>query len=158
MNDKQTLCILLTNALLHVIESFCSKIFGFNNLEKLEDMVCFSRNISSFMYNVISGSCGVKCAKLDLRHAVFIPLIRQARQFEFHNNLCYMASILSKLQKEKYFQACKRVGVLNYYLVSLQPSHNFLEIYLVKTPHFHHTIPPSPSLNANMYKSTTKFS
>ena len=75
VNDKRTLCILLTKALEKVIESFRSKIFGFEDLEKLEDIVSFTRNISLIMYNVVSGSCGIACAELDPRHAVFFSLI-----------------------------------------------------------------------------------
>ena len=144
LNDKRTHCILLTNALLSVLESFRSKIFSFNDLEELEKMVKFTRQIMFIMHKVVTESCNVEFPSYSPQHGVFFPLIRMARQFEIHSLLCYKASLLTELKKNKYFKACQKIGVLNNFALTLQPSRFFLDEYLVKTSHFHHVLPPKP--------------
>ena len=39
MNDKRTMCMLLTKALLNILETFRAKIFSFSDIDRLEEMV-----------------------------------------------------------------------------------------------------------------------
>ena len=144
INDKRTLCILLAKSLSSVVETFRSKIFSFNDLDALEEMVRFSRDISYIIFKVVTEKCGIHCAKFDPRAMVFFPLIREARQFEIHSILCHILSMLSELKAMKCFQKCKRVGVLNHFLITLQPSRFFLDKFLLKHQHFHEVLLPRP--------------
>ena len=144
LNDKRTLCILLTKSLLSVLETFRSKILSFDDLECLEEILKFCRGITQVMYKAVTELCGLTLAEYCPMHPVFFPLIRQARQFEIHSILCYMACILTQTKKMRYFETCQKVSVLNKYVLTLQPSRYFLDDYLVKHPHFHCTLPPKP--------------
>ena len=144
INDKRTLCILLARSLSIVVETFRSKFFSFNDLDALEEMVQFSRDISWIIFKVVTEKCGIQYAKYNPRTLVFFPLIQQARQYKIHSILCHILSMLSELKEIKYFQKCKQVGVLNHFLTTLQPSRFFLDKFLLKHQHFHEVLPPRP--------------
>ena len=149
LNDKRTLCLLLRKALLIVLETLCSKLFGFTDIDKLEEMVKFSREISHIVFNTVHNICQVEVQKLTERHGIFFPLICQARQFEIHTLLCYMATTLHKTKEIKYFENCRKVGVLNKFLTTLQPAKQFLDKFVIDNPHFHDFLPP-PHLNLDV--------
>ena len=152
LNDKHTLCILLTKGLLNQIESFRGKIFSFNDLDRLEEMVRFCREIGNIMFRVVTETCGIKVRCFDPRQMVFFPFIRQARQFEIHSLLCHMLSMLSKLKSLKYFQSCPKVGILNSFVTTLQPSRLFLDKFLLGNANFHALLPPKPKPQRRYYQ------
>ena len=142
--DKRTMCMLLTKGLLITLETLRSKVLSFENIELLEDMVRFCRHMYKIFYKVITETCVVQHEEFSLAHGVFLPLIRQARQFEIHSMLCFMASLLNKIKKRKFFAKCNKIGIMNTFMTSLQPSCNYLEEFVVKNEHFHEVLPPKP--------------
>ena len=144
MNDKRTLCILLVEGLLSVIDSLRSKIFTFEDIDRLEEMLSFCTGISHVVHSTLSNTCLVDVQQYVSTQCVFRPLIRQARQFEIHSLLCYIASLIRKVKKEKYFHTCKNVAVMNSFLMKIRPSRLFLEKFLVANPHFHSEVPKPP--------------
>ena len=149
MNDKRTMCMLLTKALLNILETFRSKIFSFSDIDRLEEMVRFGRDIKSIVYKAVTEVCGIEYSPFCPKHSVFFPLIRQARQFEIHSILCFMASLLNTLKKKKYFMHCRHIGVMDKFVKLLQPSRIFLDKFLVGNAHFHEVVPPKPKCNAH---------
>ena len=58
MNDKRTMCMLLTKALLNMLETFRSKIFSFCDIDRLEEMVHFRCYIKNIVYKAVTEVCG----------------------------------------------------------------------------------------------------
>ena len=57
LNDKQTQCILLMNSLLTLTDNFRSKILTLNNLQVLEEMVTFTRQIYLLLAHIVRDYC-----------------------------------------------------------------------------------------------------
>ena len=57
LNDKRTRCILVMNSLLILMDNFRSKILTFNDLEVLEKMVTFTRQIYLLLARIVSNYC-----------------------------------------------------------------------------------------------------
>ena len=142
MNDKRTMCMLLTKCLLNVIETLRSKVLSLEDIDLLEEMVHFCRNISSIVNKVVTVRCGMNHTPYCPKMGVFFPLIRQARQFEIHSLLCFMASLLQKLKTTKFFAKCNKLGVMNEFMATLQPSRNFFDNFVIRNAHFHEVLPP----------------
>ena len=128
LNDKRTLCILLLNGLVSIIDHLHSRILSLSDLELLEETVVFTRGIYLLGFRIIHNYCKRKISEMHRKPAVFYPLIRQARQMEIFTYFCDMNSMLLILKKEKYMKM-------------LKPSLTFLEKFLVKNSHFHFTVP-----------------
>ena len=152
LNDKRTRCILLMNSLLTLTDNFRSKILTFNDLEVLEEMVTFTRQIYLLLVQMVRDYCQEKVTKGHKRPALFYPLIQQARQMEIFLLLCDMNTTLSRLKQKKYFNTCNRVYVLNNFVKTLQPSVPFLEKFLLKHNHFHVIIPPPEKKKPKYYQ------
>ena len=112
-------------------------------------MVRFGRDIKNIVYKAVTEVCGIECSPFCPKHCVFFPLICQARQFEIHSILCFMASLLNTLKKKKYFMHCRHIGVMDKFVKLLQPSRIFLDKFLVGNAHFHEVVPPKPKRNAH---------
>lgn len=151
MNDKRAACIILQNGLLTMIETIRSKILTLNNLPLLEEMVTFLRNIYFIMSRVVSDYCKETVSVMNMKHWVFYPLIREARQHEIHSLLCDMACMMSNLRKKRYFKSCNKVYVLNHFLRTLNPSLVFLQKFVVRNQHFHVVLPPPEPKRRNYY-------
>ena len=75
LNDKQTWCILVMNSLLTLTENFWSKILTFNDLEVLEEMVTFTRQIYLLLARMVRDYCQEEVTESHKRPALFYPLI-----------------------------------------------------------------------------------
>ena len=141
LNDKRASSLMLQSGLISIIENLRCKVMSYNDLEGLEEMLIFLRHIKALMVRVVRDDCGQ-----DVRRPVptrqFFPLIRQSRQMDIHSILCEMADTMSKMRKIGYFKNCTKVGALNSFLSNLHPSLQFLQNFLLKTPHFHVVLPP----------------
>ena len=140
LNDKRASCILLMNGLSLMIELLRSRIFTLQELELLEDIVCFTCNINNILNRCTHDYSGVKESVYAPR--TFYPLIRQARQMEIFSLLCGMNSILLSIRKNGFFRTCNQVHHLNQFLRDLKPSIIFLQKFVVDNKHFHVVIPP----------------
>ena len=152
LNDKQTQCILLMNSLLTLTDNFRSKILTLNNLQVLEEMVTFTRQIYLLLARIVRDYCQEEVTESHKRPACFYPLIRQARQMEIFLLLCDMNTTLRRLKEKKYFNTCNRVYILNNFVKTLRPSVFFLEKFLLKHPHFHVVIPPPEKKKPKYYQ------
>ena len=142
MNDKRASSILLQNGFLTILENLRCKILSFQDIEILEYMLSFCRNISLLMYRVINAFDYRDIPVYNPSPGAFYPLIRQAHQMEIHSLLCYMASLMAHLKRNKYFYTCNKFKHMNQFLKQLQPSLHFLEKFLVSNKHFHCVLPP----------------
>ena len=142
VNDKHTLCILLLNGLITIIDNIPSKVLTLNDLELLEEMVAFTRGIYLLVFRIIGDYCKEKVSKMNKRPGQFYPLIHKAGQMDIFSLLSDIHCMLSRLKKKKYFNTCNKVGILNSFLRNLKPSLVFLEKFLVKHKHFHIVLPP----------------
>ena len=144
LNDKRTMCMLLTKNLLNIIETLRSKVLSLEDLDLLEEMVTFTRTINCIVNKVVTVTCLMPHSPYSLKMGVFFPLIWQARRFEIHGLLCHMASLLFTLKRTKFFAKCNKVGVMNEFMTTLQPSQMFFDKFVLKNLHFHEILPPPP--------------
>ena len=123
-----------------MIELLRSKIFTLQELQILEEIVCFTRNINNILNRCTRDYSGVKESVYAPK--TFYPLIRQARQMEIFSLLCGMNTILLSIRKSGFFRTCNKVYRLNHFLTHLKPSIIFLQKFVVDNKHFHVVIPP----------------
>ena len=76
------------NSLITLTDNLRSKILTLNDLELLEEMVTFSRQIYLLVARIVSDYCKEQVTEGHKRPAHFYPLIRQARQMEIFLLLC----------------------------------------------------------------------
>ena len=120
LNDKCASSILLLNGLMTILENFCSKIFTLQEIDCLEEMVTFMRNINIIVNRVVGSCCSI--SQFVYTPTNFYPLIRQARQMEVFSCICGTLNVLGTLQKNSFFKECNKVFQLNNFLRSLKPS------------------------------------
>ena len=76
------------NSLIMLTDNLHSKILALNDLELLEEMVIFSRQIYLLVAHIVSDYCKEQVTEGHKHPACFYPLIRQGRQMEIFLLLC----------------------------------------------------------------------
>ena len=64
LNDKRTMCMLLTKNLLNIIETLRSKVLSLEDLDLLEEMVTFTRTINCIVNKVVTVTCLMPQARI----------------------------------------------------------------------------------------------